>query len=90
MSTYHDLGHDTVVLGLDVNGGLVSFLEKIQVNQSQPSKTSTYNFQQDIARGKLLALLLLPGRDTTLCHRRAHCGHVEHRQRGPTRRCMEV
>ena len=77
-TTNHDLGEDSIVLRLDIHRRLVRFLS----NRSRSARgrrcgDATHNFDQNVSRRKGFALLLLPGRDTSLRHGRTHRGHGE-------------
>ena len=50
----------------------------------------TDHFKEDVARGKGVAFLELPGCNTTLRHGWTHCGHVKWRQRVPPGGDMEA
>jgi hypothetical protein len=76
---HQDHSHDTVVLRLHVNGGLVCFL---QVMTGKPGASilqfsRTYDLKQDISRNERLSVLLFPPCNTALGHRWGHGRHFQ-------------
>jgi hypothetical protein len=78
---HKNFAHDPVVLCFDVYNCLVRFLCRRE-KMSKHGGTSrelprTYNLKQHIASSKAVALPFLPRRDSSLCHGRGHCGHLQ-------------
>lgn len=89
LEAYDNLCEHAVVLGLDVDGGLVRFLSWTRLGDERGEK-SAYDFEEDVACSERVALLLLPLRDAALCHGRAHSGHDKLGERMPPRRRVNV
>ena len=77
---HENLAHNPVVLCFYVYNCLVRFLyrrEDVNVKARSRELFRTYDLKQHIASSKGVSLPFLPRRDSSLCHGRGHCGHLE-------------
>jgi hypothetical protein len=77
---HKNFAHDPVVLCFYVYNCLVRFLCRRRGESTEARSRElprTYNLKQHIASSKAVALPFLPRRDSSLCHGRGHCGHLE-------------
>ena len=89
---HKNFAHDPVVLCFYVYNSLVRFLcsrEDVNVEARSRELPGTYNLEQHIASSKAVALPFLPRRDSSLCHGRGHCGHLELGNGAGSRCCAE-